>query len=47
MAKYGGMQDSLVLLMNNNTSTDGNKVGNPEKSIQDKSDNGSTSDEYN
>lgn len=47
MAKYGGMQDSLVLLMNNNTSTDGNQVGNPEKSIQDKSDNGSTSDEYN
>ena len=47
MAKYGGMQDNLVLLMNNNTSTDGNQVGNPEKSIQDKSDNGSTSDEYN
>ncbi len=47
MAKYGGMQDNLILLMNSNTSTDGSQVGNPEKSIQDKSDNGSMSDEYN
>lgn len=46
MAKYGGMQDNLILLMNSNTSTDGSQVGNPEKSIQDKSDNGSISDEY-
>ena len=46
MAKYGGMQDNLILLMNSNTSTDGSQVGNPEKSIQDKSDNGSMSDEY-
>lgn len=46
MAKYGGMQDNLVLLMNSNTSSDGN-AGNPTKSIQDKSDNGSMSDEYN
>lgn len=46
-AKYGGMQDNLVLLMNSNTSTDGSQVGNPTKSIEDKSDNGSLSDEYN
>jgi len=46
MAKYGGMQDNLVLLMNSNTSSDGD-AGNPTKSIQDKSDNGSMSDEYN
>ena len=46
MAKYGGMQDNLMLLMNSNTSTDGSQVGNPEKSIQDKSDNASVSDEY-
>ena len=46
MAKFGGMEDNLMLLLNSNTSTDGNKVGNPTKSIQDKSDNGSLSDEY-
>lgn len=46
MAKYGGMQDNLVLLMNSNTSSDGD-AGNPTKSIQDKSDSGSMSDEYN
>ena len=37
MAKYGGMQNNLTLLMNSNTSTDGSQVGNPEKAIQDKS----------
>lgn len=46
MAKYGGMQDNLTLLMNSNTSTDGSQVGNPTKAIQDKTDNASTSDEY-
>lgn len=46
-AKYGGMQDNLVLLMNSNTSSDESQVGNPTKAIQDKSDNGSLSDEYN
>jgi len=46
MAKYGGMQNNLTLLMNSNTSTDGSQVGNPEKAIQDKSDSASVSDEY-
>ena len=46
MAKYGDMQDNLTLLMNSNTSTDGSQVGNPTKAIQDKTDNASTSDEY-
>ena len=46
MAKYGGMQDNLMLLMNSNTSTDGSQVGNPTKEIQDKSDSASVSDEY-
>lgn len=46
MAKYGGMQDNLMLLMNSNTSTDGSQVGNPTKAIQDKSDSASVSDEY-
>lgn len=47
MSKYGGMEDNLMLLMNSNTSSDGSQVGNPTKSIQDKSDGGSLSDEYN
>ena len=47
MAKHSGMQDNLVLLMNSNTSSDEAKVGNTTKSIQDKSDNASISDEYN
>lgn len=46
MAKFGGMQDSLTLLMNSNTSVNGSQVGNPEKEIQDKSDSASVSDEY-
>ena len=46
MAKFGGMQNNLTLLLNSNTSTDGAQVGNPTKSIQDKSDNASVSDEY-
>ena len=47
MAKHSGMQDNLVLLMNSNTSSDEAQVGNTTKSIQDKSDNASISDEYN
>lgn len=46
MAKYGGMQDNLTLLLNSNTSNDGGQVGNPTKAIENKSDNGSLSDEY-
>ena len=46
MAKFGGMQNNLMLLLNSNTSNDGSQVGNPEKAIENKSDNASISDEY-
>ena len=47
-AKYGNMQDLTFLLLNaNTTSQDGSaEVGNPTKSIDDLSDGGSVSHEY-
>lgn len=45
-AKFGGMSDNLMLLLNSNTSRDGSQVGNPVKDQTQLTDSGQTSREY-